>query len=183
MTREEFSLLVKGMKAVYTFDNFLADNYSKEMWYTLLKDLPYQAASMALKAHMQTSPKVPTPADIRCGVNRLTQPQPISDLEAWGMVSRAIGRSAYYSKEEYDKLPEAIQRAIGDERQLYVWSQMDIDSVESVVQSQFLRSYRVKCQQAEKRLQMSPDLIQLTEGLTKRLEDRIGTENQICSGN
>lgn len=181
MTREEFSLLVKGMKAVYTFENFLSDNYSKEMWYTLLKDLPYQAASMALKAHMQTSPKVPTPADIRGGVNRLTQPQPISDLEAWGLVSRAIGRSAYYSKEEFDKLPEAIQRTIGDERQLYVWSQMDIDSVESVVQSQFLRSYRVKCQQAEKRLQMSPDLQMLTEGIAKRLEGKVETENQISA--
>lgn len=179
MTKEEFSLLVKGMKAIYTFDNFLADDYSKEMWYALLKDLPYQAAGAALKAHMQTSPKVPTPADIRSGVFSLTQKERLSDGEAWGMVSKAISRSGYHSHDEYAKLPPEIQKAIGTERQLYTWSQTDTDSVETVIQSQFLRSYRTECQRAEQRQKMSPDLIRLTEELTMRLEGKIEAEDQI----
>ena len=172
MTRDEFSLLVKGMKAVYTFESFLADDYSKEMWYVLLKDLPYQAASAALKAHMQTSAKVPTPADIRSGAYRLTQGEQLNDLEAWDMVSKAISRSGYHSVEEYEKLPEIVRKAVGNSRNLFVWSQMDTESVESVVQSQFLRTYRTECQRAEQRQIMSPDLQRLTADTLYQLETK-----------
>lgn len=170
MTKEEFALMIKGMKAIYTYDNFLSDDYSKEMWYVLLKDLPYEAAAAALKAHMQTSPRVPTPADIRSGAYHLTTRGTLSDMEAWDLVSRAISRSGYHSAEEFEKLPAEIQKAIGSERQLYVWSQTDMDSVETVVQSQFLRSYRTEKERAEKQLQMSPDLLALTQETIKKLE-------------
>lgn len=172
MTRDEFALLIKGMKAVYFSENFLKDQYSAEMWYTLLKDLPYKAASASLKQHMQTSSRIPTPADIRSGAVQLTAPNRMSEMEAWSLVSRAISRSGYYSQEEYDKLSPEIQKAVGSSRQLFIWSQTDTDSVETVVQSQFLRSYRTEVARSEKRLTVSPDIAALIDGTVKLLEDR-----------
>ena len=169
MTHEEFLLLVKGMKAVYTYDNFLADGYSIEMWYALLKDLPYNLAAASLKSFMQTSNKVPTPADIRNGVASLSQPEELNEMQAWSMVSKAIGRSGYHSQEEYDKLPEVIQRAVGTPRQLFVWSQTE-DGVETVVQSQFIRSYRRELERKQYRQSLSPDILSLIETTAKRLE-------------
>lgn len=169
MTHEEFLVLVKGMKAVYTYDNFLADGYSIEMWYALLKDIPYSMASAALKSHMQTSNRVPTPADIRNGASRLSQPEALNEMQAWSMVSKAISRSGYHSQEEYDKLPEVIQRAVGTPRQLFVWSQTE-DGVETVVQSQFIRSYRREIERKQYRSVLSPDILSLIDNTAKQLE-------------
>lgn len=170
MSKEEFAMLIKGMKSIYTFDGFLQDNYTKEMWYSLLCDLPYEYAAAALKHHMQTNPKVPTPADIRNGAYQLTKPESLSDSEAWAMVSKAISNSGYYSEREYNHLPHEIQKAVGSARQLFVWSQTDSNSVETVIQSQFLRSYRTEVARAEQRAKMSPDVLKLAEGSQKRLE-------------
>ena len=170
MTEQEFSLLVKGMKAVYTFPDFLVDQFTFDMWYSLLKDIPYKVAAAALKHHMQTNPKVPTPADIRNGAYELTRAERMSDSEAWALVSKAISQSGYNSQREYDALPPEVQKAVGDPRQLFVWSQTDIDSVETVIQSQFLRAYRTEVARAEQRAKMSPDILRLVEETQKRLE-------------
>ena len=37
----EFKLIVKGLKAVYSKDNFLANDEAIKIWYTMLKDIPY----------------------------------------------------------------------------------------------------------------------------------------------
>ena len=48
MTFDEFKILVKGMKAVYTSPNFLPDADSVKIWYRLLGDMPYELASIAI---------------------------------------------------------------------------------------------------------------------------------------
>ena len=62
-------------------------------------------------------------------------------MEAWALVSKAIRRSAYNSREEYEKLPESVQKAVGSSNQLYAWA-MDTEYNESVVSSHFVRCYR-----------------------------------------
>lgn len=49
MTREEWAVLVKAMKAVYTSPSFLPDQYAFDTWYGLLKDLDYKLLSFGLK--------------------------------------------------------------------------------------------------------------------------------------
>lgn len=65
MTFNEFKVLAKGMKAVYTSPNFLPDRDSVGIWYELLKDLPYELANIAIQKHMTTNKFAPTPAEIR----------------------------------------------------------------------------------------------------------------------
>ena len=169
MTREEFARLVKGMRAVYTYKDFIADKDSFDMWYSLLEDLPYKVAAASLKAHMQTNPKVPTPADIRKGAATMTKKEQLPDLMAWDMVRKAIGRSAYYSEEEFEKLPETIQRVIGTPRQLFEWSQTQ-DGVDTVVSSQFLRAYRAEQEREEGRRRLSADVLSLVQNTITQIE-------------
>lgn len=50
MTREEFKTLVKGMKAVYAQPTFIPDQDAFNVWFELLKDIPYQQAKYKLNA-------------------------------------------------------------------------------------------------------------------------------------
>ena len=63
------------------------------------------------------------------------------------MVYKAICNSAYNSVEEFNKLPIEIQRAIGSADMLKSWSQLDIEQVQTVIQSNVMRSYKVASKQ------------------------------------
>lgn len=58
MTHDEFKLLAKGLKAAYPSQNFLPDDYSMRLWYTLLKDVDYTLASAAAYKHKRRLDKL-----------------------------------------------------------------------------------------------------------------------------
>ena len=68
----------------------------------------------------------------------------LTELEAWGLVMRALENSGYNYAQEFAKLPPVVQRCIGEPLQLHYWALMDIDTVNSVVASNFQRSYRAR---------------------------------------
>lgn len=144
MTRDEFKILVKGMKAIYAQPTFLPDKDAFDMWFALLGDLPYKAANIAIQKHMLTEKFPPTPAEIREKAAQMieTQETEMSELEAWALVRKAIRNSGYHAKEEFDKLPEACQIAVGNVANLEEWAKMDYEKVESVGQSHFIRNFR-----------------------------------------
>ena len=46
MEREEFKTIVKGLKAVYAQPAFIPDADAFDVWYGMLRDLPYRQASL-----------------------------------------------------------------------------------------------------------------------------------------
>lgn len=66
----------------------------------------------------------------------------LSDAEAWAMVSKAARNGLYGAREEFEKLPEEVKRAVGTPDQLKAWALMQADEVKSVVASNFRRSFR-----------------------------------------
>ena len=144
MTRDEFKILVKGMKAVYAQQTFLPDKDAFDMWFALLQDLPYKLANVAIQKHMLTEKFPPTPAEIREKAAQMIEvPETeMSELEAWALVRKAIRNSGYHAKEEFDKLPEACREAVGNAANLEEWAKMDYEKVESVGQSHFIRNFR-----------------------------------------
>lgn len=144
MTREEFKILVKGMKAVYAQVTFIPDQDAFNIWFEMLKDLPYQQVNMAIQKHMMTEKFPPTIADLRTRADEISRKQveEMSELEAWGHVEKAIRNSIYNAENEFEKLPEACQIAVGTPANLREWAKMDSESVVTVEQSHFIRSYR-----------------------------------------
>lgn len=98
MTFNEFKVLVKGMKAVYTSPNFLPDADSVKIWYRLLEDMPYELANIAIQRHMSTNKFPPTPAEIRqAAVQTVEAPRGWAD--GWEQFRKAVGKYGYYQQE------------------------------------------------------------------------------------
>lgn len=150
MTKDEFKLIAAGLRSVYRKDKLLDTPEAFNIWYELLKDLDYQKVSEATQVYMMHEHFPPVPADIRKKVFELTNiGTELSEGEAWGMVRQAISRSSYGYAYEFSMLPEDIQKAVGTDKQLQIWAR-DENFQESVVQSQFLRSYRIVKDRADK---------------------------------
>ena len=175
MIREEWAVLVKAMKAVYTSTSFLPDQYAFDTWYGLLKDLDYKLLSFGLKKYMQTEWKEPSIAALRkCANSIAPQSTELNETEAWEKVSKAIRNSGYHAEEEFARLPELIQKAVSSPGQLREWALSEnVDGTWwSVVQSNFQRTYRAEVQREQERRKLSPDLLKIID--TARLG---GAEN------
>lgn len=95
MTFEEFQALAKGMKAVYGAQNFLPDAESVKVYFSLLLDLDYSAASAAIQRHMLTNKFPPTIADIREQCAEIADTGKMDWLEGWNAIQRVRGRYGY----------------------------------------------------------------------------------------
>ena len=166
MTREEWAVLVKAMKAVYTSPSFLPDQYAFDTWYGLLKDLDYKLLSFGLKKCMQTEWKEPSIAALReCADSIAPQSTELNETEAWEKVCKAIQNSTYNAETEFDKLPKIIQKAVSSPAQLREWAVSEnVDGTWwSVVQSNFQRTYRAEVQREQERRKLSSDLLKIMD--------------------
>ena len=169
MERNEFSVLVKAMKAVYSDPKFIADKDAFDVWYELLKDIPYGVCQASIQKYMSTNRFPPTIADIRQGSVELVTPDAMNEGEAWSLVYKAICNANYHAQEEFDKLPKECQKAVGNPAILREWSMMDTGEVNSVIQSNFMRSYKVEV----KRSQEYAALPSATKDFIGKLESKL----------
>lgn len=167
LTKDQFKLLVAAMKAAYPSDKFIPDEDAAKIWYQMLKDIEYRRLSMALQKHMMTSQFPPTIADLR--KHSIQEQDHMSDLAAWALVRQAISNSTYHSEEEFAKLPPLIQKAIGYPANLREMASMDIETVNSVEQSNFLRVYRATVAREKELLQLSPSMRELIGATEKTM--------------
>lgn len=118
------------------------------LWSEMFAAEDFQVVKAAVKAHIATDTKGYPPhiGAIKEAIRKITQPDEMSEMEAWGYVASALRNSGYNSVTEFDKLPPVVQRIVGSPSQLREWAMMDSDTVQSVVQSNFMRSYRVRAQ-------------------------------------
>lgn len=149
MDRNEFSILVKAMKAVYSDPKFITDKDAFNVWYELLKDIPYEVCQAAIHKYMSTNRFPPTIADIRQISTEITAPVMMNEGEAWALVYKAVCNSAYNAKEEFEKLPKECQKAVGNPAILREWAGLDKSEVNTVIQSNFMRSYKVEVKRAQ----------------------------------
>lgn len=100
MEREEFKILAKGMKAVYTQPTFLPDADAFNVWYSLLQDIDYQVAQTAIKKYMLTNKFPPTIADIREYATTICTGEQALWSDGWEEVIMAIRRHGSYNEEK-----------------------------------------------------------------------------------
>lgn len=100
MTKDEFKILAKGMKAVYTYPSFLPDADALEIWFQLLKDLPYEVCNVAIQKYMMTETKIPTIADIRNLCAGVVAGEKPLWSDGWEEVMMSIRRYGSYNEEK-----------------------------------------------------------------------------------
>lgn len=178
MERNEFSVLVKAMKAVYSDPKFIADKDAFDVWYELLKDIPYAICQTAIHKYMVTNRFPPTIADIRQNATAIVEPETMSEGEAWSLVYKAICNSAYHAKEEFDKLPKECQKAVGNPTILREWAGLEITEVNTVIQSNFMRSYKVEVKRSQEYKQLPQSTREIVGKLANSMKPDYLLEDQ-----
>lgn len=184
MTREQFKVLVKAMKAVYTNPGFIPDQDAFDVWYSMLKDLDYALASRAVQMHLQTEESPPTVAGIRKQSAKLKadETDDLNETAAWALVLKAMRRAAYYAEEEFEKLPVVVKRAVFSPGQLREWAILeDIDGkTMTVIQANFQRTFRNEMRIEKEKGKLSPDVLKLySKNDSSKLETSKGEVNRI----
>lgn len=177
MTAKEFGFLADAIKTYFPRDNVLPTENAMRLWYSELKDIPYQLAHTALRKYVSTNKFAPTIADIREQVAELNNQneEELNETAAWSLVLKAIRRSTYYSEEEFAKLPATVKRAVASPKQLREWATLeDVDGKTlTVIQSNFQRTFRVEQQRERERNKLSPDVLRLMRPLNNhQIEDK-----------
>ena len=134
-------------------------------WADMLSEYTYEQVDMALRCYI-TSDKsgfAPAIGQIVDKIKTVSGPQQLNELEAWGLVDKAIRNSGYHAEEEFAKLPPLVQKAVGSPGQLRNWGTTDIDSIETVAQSNFMRTYRVVAKREDEVSRMPSEIRQLIQ--------------------
>ena len=141
------------------------------LWAEMFADEPGEVVAVAVKALIKSrvSTFPPGIGEITEKIQQITQPEQMTELEAWNLVLKAISNSNYNSGEEFRKLPLVVQRLVGAPSQLQQWAAMDSETVNSVVASNFQRSYKVRAKHEQDYLALPSSvktfMASLTEGM------------------
>lgn len=150
MTYDETLAIMSVLKAAYPAfyrDMKRADaEAAVALWAEMFKDEPAAVVGLAVKSFIATDEKgfPPNIGTIRAAIVKLREPEEMTPQEAWVYVNEATRRSIHYAQEEFDKLPPVIQKVVGNPQQLKEWAMMDSATVQSVVASNFQKSFRVR---------------------------------------
>lgn len=143
MTIKDARKLIAVFMVTYPNYKPIDTELAASTWADALSEYTYEQVSVALKMYLKTSTSgfAPTPGQLIDKIQVVTQPELLSETEAWSIVRNSLSRCGYYSAEEFEKFPPIIQKAVGSPSQLRVWA-LDPDYNEGVVSAQFGRVYR-----------------------------------------
>ena len=171
MTRDETKRIIQIMCA--TYPNYHPADLSStvDSWHMMLEDYPYNQIAIALKAYITSDASgfAPSVGQLISKLKTITSGNEPSELEAWAMVSKALRNGYYGAEEEFAKLPELVQKAVGNPSNLRQWATTDVDSIENVIQSNFLRTYRSVVKRAEEVSMMPSDVKALMQSSDVKL--------------
>lgn len=161
MIREDVKKILMVVESLYPNFKIKDPQSTLSAWSMVLDDQDKDVIAAALKHYAKTdnSGFAPSPGQLVQIAQTFigAQGAEFTEAEAWAKVYRAICRSGDNAKEEFDKLPTTMQKAVGSASQLHEWA-MDSNFNESVVSSNFRRAYRAACER-EKNEALLPQAI------------------------
>jgi len=117
-----------------------------ELWAASFDDIPFQKVYDAVLGWISTEDHgfPPSIGQVKNMLAKLNGPRELTEGEAWGTVRKALKNSLYSSIDEFNALPEVVRYAVGSPEMLKSWSQVPLDELETVIQSNFMRTFRAK---------------------------------------
>lgn len=171
MTDYEIGRLVYAIRGTYPkyYANMGAEDLKglSMAWALVLGEYDFSIASRAVQLYLtnDTSGFPPSPGQIVDAIHKIINPRiaEMTATEAWALVRKAIRNGYYGAEEEFEKLPTACQRAIGSPSNLRELAQLDIDQVETVEQSHFIKAYNTQVIRERETAKMPSDIRALVE--------------------
>lgn len=181
MTRDETIKLLMVIQSAYPNFKPPDKTVAVDTWYTMLRDMDYNVVQMGLRAYItsDTSGFAPSIGQLINKLHEVQSPQELNEMEAWLLVSKALRNGTYGAIEEFNKLPPLVQKAVGSPDNLRNWAQTDSESIENVVQSNFMRTYRTVVNRAKEYQKMPKDIQALIKSTNRSsYSAQIGSKNQ-----
>lgn len=176
MTRQEVIASLKVLKVAYpAFYSRMTRNHAEDtisVWCEMFRDEDVNVMKAALykviEEHANYPPNI---ADIKQKIRemRLAATGDKTDEELWQLLRVAVSDGYYGYKEQYTKLPEEVQRYLGDPSTLRELSQMDTNTFNTVTHGQFLKQIGIIRDRVRFDLETPPELKDLLVSTTKRL--------------
>ena len=189
MTREETVKIIRIMCDSYP--NYKPNNISEmvDVWCMMLEDYNYNQISVALKAYVtsDTSGFAPSIGELIAKIQMISQPQELNEMEAWSLVSKALRNGTYGAVEEFSRLPPTVQEAVGNPDNLRNWATSDYKAIETVIQSNFIKTYRSVTSRAEEIKRVPAEIQKLIEkvnqnSLKAQIEQKYQNNTNLFSG-
>ena len=149
------------------YPNFKPEDLSRtiDAWQVMLEEYSCEQVAVALKAYItsNTSGFAPSVGEIVAKIQLVSQPQELDGMAAWGLVSKALRNGTYGAIEEFNKLPPLVRQAVGIPDNLKNWATSDYQTIETVIQSNFLRTYETVVKRANEINRMPDNIKSLIE--------------------
>lgn len=176
MTRDEVINILMVIQAAYPNYKQQDKTVAVDIWYVMLKDYECQVVEAALKMYIatDTSGFAPAIGQLIDKINTVTAPPELNSMAAWGLVSTALRNGYYGAEQEFEKLPSTVKKAVGSPDNLRHWAQSDSKSIETVIQSNFIRTYEAEVRRKNEAAKTPPDV--------RALIDKISNQKLLESG-
>lgn len=178
MTKQETAQLLAIISA--TYPNFKVENKTQtiDAWHWSLEEYPFNAIQMAYKVYIKTDKSgfAPSVNQLITNLQKPAELNSLSEGEAWALVKKAIQNGNYGAEEEYNKLPEIVQKAVGSPNMIRQWAMSDTAEVNTVIASNFQRTYKSVVQRESQKAFVGNDL-RLME-LASSVADKLSIENK-----
>lgn len=181
MTETEVKQLLAMTQAVYPSYNPPSREAAVNAWLMCLSEYDNNVVMAAFKAYIttDTSGFAPSIGQLLDKLHAIQSPQELNEMEAWSLVSKALRNGYYGAVEEFDNLPPLVQKAVGSPDNLRNWSQTDVKAIETVIQSNFMRSYAAIVKREYEIKKMPADVRTLIEDVNKTsYSAQIGAKNR-----
>lgn len=165
MTEEQVGKLLMTIQAYYPNYNPPDKKITLNAWYIMLAEYSEELVLQALRACIATNTSgfAPDVGQIMSKIQTISQPQELDGMTAWGLVSKALRNGTYGAVEEFNKLPPLVRQAVGIPDNLKNWATSDYQTIETVIQSNFLRTYEAIVKRANEINRMPDNIKSLIE--------------------
>lgn len=111
----------------------------------------------------------PTSGQIREKMTEFLELDKLDEQQAWALVAKACSNGLYGYKTEFKKLPPEVQAAVGTAEQLKEWAAVDADTLQTVVASNFMRSYRTSLARAKELARIPVEVRTMISGISEKM--------------
>ena len=171
MSREEVQDLLISIQSLYP--NWKPENKTATVnaWHWALEEYPAPAVKAALQIYVKTNNTgfAPSVSQIINGIYKPMEQDTLSEGEAWSMVKKAIQDGGYHAEERFNELPAVIQKAVGSANMIHQWSQTDSDTVNTVIMSNFQRTYKQVVQREQENVRIAPIMSELIGAVEQKM--------------
>lgn len=176
MMRDEIKEMLMVIQAAYPNYKPQDKTVAVNTWYMMLKDYEKEVVEAALKIYIasDTSGFAPAIGQLIDKINTVTAPPELNSMTAWGLVSKALSNGLNGAEKEFEKLPPTVKKAVGSPENLRHWAMSDVRSVETVIQSNFIRSYEAEVRRKNEAAKTPKDV--------RALIDKISNQKLLGSG-